>query len=74
MDYPVTSKIDQYVPFARKYRPISFEQLYGQNVLTKILTHTILHNRISQGYLLTGIRGVGFILILENNKIFQIGS
>ena len=48
-----------YITFARKYRPANFSELYGQEVLTKILTYSILNNRLSQGYLLTGIRGVG---------------
>ncbi|WP_342279181.1 DNA polymerase III subunit gamma/tau [Candidatus Tisiphia endosymbiont of Myopa tessellatipennis] len=55
----VTKTTDQYINFARKYRPTNFSELYGQEVLTKILSYTILKNRISQGYLLTGIRGVG---------------
>jgi len=48
-----------YITFARKYRPINFSELYGQEVLTKILEYSISHKRLSQGYLLTGIRGVG---------------
>lgn len=48
-----------YIPFARKYRPSNFKQLHGQEFLTKILTYCILNNRLAQGYLLTGIRGVG---------------
>lgn len=50
---------EQYITFARKYRPRNFSQLYGQEVLTTILSYTISQNRIAQGYLLTGIRGVG---------------
>ncbi|WP_341789941.1 DNA polymerase III subunit gamma/tau [Rickettsia endosymbiont of Polydrusus tereticollis] len=49
----------QYIPFARKYRPSNFFELQGQEILVKILSHTILNNRLAQGYLLTGIRGVG---------------
>lgn len=52
-------KTDQYITFARKYRPRNFSELYGQEVLVKVLSYTIINNRISQGYLLTGIRGVG---------------
>ncbi|WP_425364142.1 DNA polymerase III subunit gamma/tau [Candidatus Tisiphia endosymbiont of Hybos culiciformis] len=55
----VTKTTDQYITFARKYRPTNFSELYGQEVLTKILNYTIQKDRISQGYLLTGIRGVG---------------
>ncbi len=49
----------QYIPFARKYRPANFAELRGQEVLTKILTYSILNNRLAQAYLLNGIRGVG---------------
>ncbi|MCC8371930.1 MAG: DNA polymerase III subunit gamma/tau [Rickettsia endosymbiont of Pseudomimeciton antennatum] len=55
----MTKTIDQYISFARKYRPANFYELYGQEVLTKTLNYTIQKDRISQGYLLTGIRGVG---------------
>lgn len=48
-----------YLSFARKYRPQSFGALYGQEVLNKVLTYSILNNRIASAYLLTGIRGVG---------------
>lgn len=50
---------EQYINFARKYRPNNFAKLYGQEVLTKILSYTISKERIAQGYLLTGVRGVG---------------
>lgn len=50
---------NNYVPFARKYRPNGFAELYGQEVLVKVLSYTILNNRLAGGYLLTGIRGVG---------------
>ncbi|WP_375327552.1 DNA polymerase III subunit gamma/tau [Candidatus Tisiphia endosymbiont of Nemotelus uliginosus] len=50
---------EQYINFARKYRPNNFAKLYGQEVLTKVLSYTIAKERIAQGYLLTGIRGVG---------------
>ena len=48
-----------YITFARKYRPTNFSELCGQEVLTKILSYSIINNRLSQGYLLTGTRGVG---------------
>lgn len=50
---------NNYIPFARKYRPGSFAKLHGQEVLVKVLSYTILNNRLAGGYLLTGIRGVG---------------
>ncbi|XVN41023.1 MAG: DNA polymerase III subunit gamma/tau [Rickettsia endosymbiont of Argas persicus] len=50
---------NNYIPFARKYRPSGFAELHGQEVLVKVLSYTILNNRLAGGYLLTGIRGVG---------------
>lgn len=50
---------NQYIPFARKYRPSNFTELQGQEVLVKVLSYTILNDRLTGGYLLTGIRGVG---------------
>lgn len=48
-----------YIPFARKYRPLNFSQLIGQDVLVKTLSYCIENQRLSQTYLLTGIRGIG---------------
>lgn len=50
---------NQYIPFARKYRPSNLTELQGQEVLVKVLSYTILNDRLTGGYLLTGIRGVG---------------
>ena len=50
---------NRYIPFARKYRPSNFAELHGQEVLVKVLSYTILNNRLAGSYLLTGIRGVG---------------
>ncbi len=50
---------NQYISFARKYRPKDFTDLIGQEILIKTISYAISHNRLGQGYLLTGIRGVG---------------
>jgi DNA polymerase-3 subunit gamma/tau len=58
----MTSKLNRsnnYIGFARQYRPQSFSELKGQNALVKVLTHSIVNDRLAKGYLLTGIRGVG---------------
>ncbi|XVN43153.1 MAG: DNA polymerase III subunit gamma/tau [Candidatus Rickettsia vulgarisii] len=55
----MTKSTEQYINFARKYRPSNFSEVQGQEVLTKVLSYAILKERIAQGYLLTGIRGVG---------------
>ncbi|MES2215274.1 MAG: DNA polymerase III subunit gamma/tau [Pseudomonadota bacterium] len=51
--------MSNYLPLARKYRPSKFADLVGQEALTKTLSYAILNNKISQSYLLSGIRGIG---------------
>lgn len=48
-----------YKVLARKYRPKSFNELIGQDVLVQTLTNAIRMNRFPHAILLTGIRGVG---------------
>ncbi len=50
---------DAYRVLARKYRPTTFGQLIGQDALVRTLTNAINSGRIAQGYMLTGVRGVG---------------
>ncbi|NDF12393.1 MAG: DNA polymerase III subunit gamma/tau [Proteobacteria bacterium] len=49
----------KYRVLARKYRPASFKDLIGQEVLVQTLTNAIQTNRIAHGFMLTGIRGIG---------------
>ncbi len=44
---------------ALKYRPRSFKQLIGQEVVAETISNAISINKIPNAYLLTGIRGVG---------------
>jgi DNA polymerase III subunit gamma/tau len=48
-----------YLVLARKYRPQTFDEVYAQDHITKILKNTIELNRTAQAYLFTGTRGVG---------------
>ena len=48
-----------YQALYRKYRPKSFSDVVGQNVIIKILTNSILNNKITHAYLFTGPRGTG---------------
>ncbi len=50
---------EAYRVLARKYRPTTFGQLIGQDALVRTLTNAINSGRIAQGYMLTGVRGVG---------------
>lgn len=47
------------VVFARKYRPRDFKSLIGQDSIKKILINSIKSGKIGQGFVLSGIRGVG---------------
>ena len=44
---------------ARKYRPQTFDDLIGQDVLVRTITNAIETNRLAHAYMLTGIRGIG---------------
>ncbi len=44
---------------ALKYRPKTFKDLIGQNVIAETIYNSIKHNRSANAYLFTGIRGVG---------------
>ncbi|MEZ4845605.1 MAG: DNA polymerase III subunit gamma/tau [Bdellovibrionota bacterium] len=51
--------MNHYVVLARKYRPQVFEDLVGQETITKTLKNAITLGRIPHALLLTGTRGVG---------------
>lgn len=48
-----------YQALYRKYRPKSFDDVVGQNVIIKTLTNSVLNQKISHAYLFTGPRGTG---------------
>lgn len=48
-----------YRVLARKYRPTTFDDLVGQDVLVRTLSNAIKTGRLAHAFLLTGIRGVG---------------
>jgi DNA polymerase III subunit gamma/tau len=48
-----------YVVLARKYRPETFDDLIGQQAMVTTLENAFKSDRIAQGYMLTGVRGVG---------------
>ncbi len=43
----------------RKYRPVNFEQIVGQNVAVTTLKNSIINDTISHAYLFSGVRGTG---------------
>ena len=48
-----------YRVLARKYRPATFVELIGQEVMVRTLTNAIRSDRLAHAYMLTGVRGVG---------------
>ena len=48
-----------YLISARKYRPKSFNEVVGQEVITSTLENAVKNNQLSQALLFTGPRGVG---------------
>ena len=44
---------------ALKYRPQSFDDLIGQEVVVETITNSINANKVPNAYLFTGIRGIG---------------
>jgi DNA polymerase-3 subunit gamma/tau len=48
-----------YVVLARKYRPLRFADLVGQEHVTRTLTRAIEHERVHHAYLFAGGRGLG---------------
>ena len=44
---------------ARKYRPTTFDDLIGQEVMVRILRNAFALKRVAHAFMLTGVRGVG---------------
>jgi len=56
---PAAPAAAPYVVLARKYRPATFDDLIGQEAMVTTLKNAFVTDRIAQGYMLTGVRGVG---------------
>lgn len=52
-------KLGSYTPLYRKYRPQKFDELIGQDSISKTLSNAVQLNRIAHAYLFTGPRGTG---------------
>ncbi|HYQ48419.1 MAG TPA: DNA polymerase III subunit gamma/tau [Thermodesulfovibrionales bacterium] len=48
-----------YLVLARKWRPKTFDDLAGQEPITRILTNAVTQGKISHAYIFSGPRGVG---------------
>ena len=52
-------KGEGYTVFARRYRPITFDEVIGQEHVARTLRNAITENRVGHAYLFNGPRGVG---------------
>ena len=52
-------KTPQQYALARRYRPQRFNQLIGQDILRQTIQNAIKIDRVSNAYMLSGVRGVG---------------
>ncbi|WP_423363579.1 DNA polymerase III subunit gamma/tau [Mycoplasma sp. P36-A1] len=48
-----------YQSIYRKYRPQTFEQVYGQDAISTTLKNAIIYDRVAHAYLFSGPRGTG---------------
>ncbi len=67
--------MEQFIVSARKYRPQTFEDVVGQEVITNTLISAIESNHLGQALLFTGPRGVGKTTCARilARKVNQIG-
>ena len=56
----------EYLVYARKYRPKTFEDMIGQKAVVQTLQNAIKNNRVAQAYLFSGMRGVGKTVFLKD--------
>lgn len=51
--------MENFIVSARKYRPVTFDTVVGQNAITSTLKNAIRNNHLAQAFLFCGPRGVG---------------
>ena len=56
---PVAAPASPYRVLARKYRPKTFDDLYGQDLMVRILRRAFELDRLAHAWMLTGVRGTG---------------
>ena len=55
----MTDATQPYRVLARKYRPVDFSTLIGQEAMVRTLSNAIESDRLAHAFILTGVRGVG---------------
>jgi len=51
--------VSEYQVFARRFRPLGFDEVIGQEAVTRTLANAVAGGRVAQAYLFAGPRGVG---------------
>lgn len=51
--------MSEFLVSARKYRPLTFDQVVGQSSVTSTLQNAIKSNQLAQSFLFCGPRGIG---------------
>jgi len=59
MPAPPPKPDENYRVLARKYRPLNFDELIGQDAMVRTLSNAIESGRLAHAFILTGVRGVG---------------
>ena len=59
MANPDTEHSETYRVLARKYRPMRFDELIGQESLVRTLSNALEMGRLAHAFVLTGLRGIG---------------
>lgn len=59
MTRPILRGMESFVVSARKYRPLGFDEVVGQEHITTTLKNAIENNKLAQALLFCGPRGVG---------------
>lgn len=49
----------KYLVYARKYRPMTFEEMIGQKHVVQTLQNAVKNDRVAQAYIFSGMRGIG---------------
>ena len=64
-----------YTALYRKFRPLTFSEMVGQEHITRTLKNQIIAGRVGHAYLLNGVRGTGKTLEdLERLKTVLINA
>lgn len=54
-----------YLALYRKYRPLTFDDVKGQEVVVSALKNEVKTGRVGHAYMLCGSRGIGRLLLLR---------